>query len=770
MTSNSTSLYIMTTIFLFVVSSATAQCPPGTGGGKNFQNFSFKDVNFTTYPPNDLVGANFSNSLFEGAQFQNVNLTNAVFTGCTFKPSANGVTDLSGAILDHTCFLGAQLDSVNLQYATFKATDFTNATLFASDFGPMMTIQPSPDSLRTKFVNTITDYNHFPISSWPAAYWSYTDLTGSAISGLNSQNFSFKNKDISWAILDSLDFTNFDFTNCTLTGASLSATTLNYANMTGCKLDRAKLVSAKMNHVQLYKASFYNQAFTGRSADLSGVTMNDADLTACNFSYANMRGAILTGSTADSCNFNNANFESGDSYNVATLNGTTLSHSSFIAAHLNGVNISNAYIVNGDFSGKLTLLGTNFSYSTMPGANFDQAMLQGVLFTGAILQQAHFTNTTMMKPPGGGSGVDLSCSQLGGADFTNATVLQANFSDAVMPVADSCCKKLDGYYCGTIAINQLVYNEVKLPDLKNPVTCPNGENAICSGKQWVVPNWRSSNCNPEHTSQRLWYRPDCGGGDTSGAISFPDPNLKQSLINQLSGGNPGFVITKTVAARVVSLDCSYSNINNPEGLEYFTQLEKLNLTGNKLTDGSFFNKLQTLQTLKIAGNQLTQLNLLGLKAIDVLDASDNWLTSVSLDADAYLDYLDLSNNKLQQLDVSYQTSLNYLDMSHNKLTDVGGDLSGLTAVSALYLNNNSLKTIGNMATLYNKGNGNLHYLNLSCNFPFDCTTLGLDGSKQEQDFKSHSLCGVNNLPDCSSPAVQSPLKKNHNDKQKGAKK
>ena len=731
----------------FAICVVHAQNCPAAATGKNFSGRNLTDSNFTVYPAGALVGANFTNAILNGAQFQNVNLTNANFSGASMRRSAKGAVDLSGAILDHTCFQNAGMDSANLQFATFKATDFTNASLLASDFGPMMTIQGSPDSLRTKFVNTTTDYNHFPINNWPAVYWAYTDLSYSRISGMNSFNFSFNNKDISWAILRGLNFTNFDFRKTKMSGADLSGATLNYALMDSAVMDRIKLVGAKMNYTQATGVKFYNPDFTGKFADLSGAAMNNATLRLSDFSYANMQGAIMIGVTADSCIFNNTNFESGTTYNVAILSGAILSNSSFNSAKLNGVNLSNSYIINGQFN-NLTMEGTNFSDATMPGANFKSSVLEGVIFTGAVLQDVNFTQATMKTAPTGGSGVDLSCSQLGGSNFSNATVLQANFSDAVMPAADSCCQKLDGPFCGIVAINQLAYGAVTFPVLNNAVTCPNGENAKCSGAQWEIPLWRSANCNSKHVMQVLWYKPSCSGHDTTGIINFPDPNLQACIFNQLSGGNSDFVITKDVAAQVVSLNCPGSNISNLEGLQYFTALEQLNLTYNKLVDGSsFFTRLPTLHTLKVADNNISILNLQGLSNLNVLDASNNRLTSVLFDASSYLNYLDLSYNVLSQLDLSYQNSLNYLDVSNNKLTTVG-DLSRLNNVSSLFLQNNSLKTIGNIEKLYNNGAGNLLYMDVACNLPFECNTLGLNNTPQELDFLSHTLCGVNNLPRC----------------------
>jgi hypothetical protein len=222
---------------------------------------------------------------------------------------------------------------------------------------------------------------------------------------------------------------------------------------------------------------------------------------------------------------------------------------------------------------------------------------------------------------------------------------------------------------------------------------------------------------------------------------------------------------------VVSLNCPCNNISNLEGLQYFTSLQQLNVSCNKITDGTFFTRLPTLHTLKVADNQMSILNLQGLSYLNVLDASNNRLTSVLLDASSYLNYLDLSYNALPQMDITVQTSLNYVDLSHNKLTNVGS-LASFSNASSIFLQNNSLKTIGNIANIYNNGNGNLLYMNLSCNLPFECNTLGLVNTPSEKDFLAHTQCGINNLPGCNTQASKqflSPEKHTNNEKKKKSK-
>ena len=738
-------IHLLSVYFLLTISSiySFGQASGSVRTGPDFSGKNLTDFNFTTFPKDSLVGANFQGAILNGAQFQNVNLSNADFSGAVMSPSAKGRTDLSGCNLNHTSFVEAKMDSINLQFAVLSATDFSKASLFFSDFGPIMTIRASDDTIRTKFNYTTTDFNHFPISNWPAEYWANTDLSYIRISGLTNKNFSFFKKNISWAILQGANFMYFDFRHATLTGVDFSHAILDFALMDSSTMDQVKLVEARLNNAQMNGVNYYNPANTGKGADFSGTVFNNSSMSYSNFTYANLQGASLNGISADNCNFNNVNFQSGNGYNVANFSGANLSNSTFSSAALNGVNMSNTYIVEGQFN-DLTMLGTNFTGATMPNSTFQNSILEGVLFTGAILQETKFISTTLKTSPNSGSGVDLSCTQLGGADFSNAVITQADFSYAVMPTADSCCKILDGYHCGIIAINDLGYGGTVLPMLKSKVNCPNGDYAICNGEQWLVKNWRTANCNPQHVMETVWFKPNCGGSDTTGQISFADPNLQACIIDEVFNGDKSKIITKDIAAQVSSLSCPCRNISNLEGLQYFNTLRILDLSGNKLTDGTFFSKLHSLGTLKIEENQIVTLNLQGVTNINYVDASHNKLSSVLFDANAYLNFIDLSYNQLTNLDLSIQTDLNYMDLSHNKLSSVG-DLSGLTVASSIYLQNNSLTEIGNISKLFDNGNGNLLYLLLSCNLPFKCNTLGLDNTAAEKDFLDHTDCGNNSL-------------------------
>lgn len=719
-----------------------AQHKKSSNKALDFSGKDMTDYNFTTMARDALVGAKFVNSILNGCQFANMDLTNADFTGAVMGKSQKGPVSLAGAILDHTIFRKADMKYANLQYATFTASDFTNAQLIGALFGIHMIIKPASDNQRTKFVGTTLDLDRFPIARWPTVYWSYTDLSNSRINGLTSSSFSFSNRNITGAMMKGNNFASFKFRNCIMTGADLSGSNMSYADLSGATLYGTKFNGTYFNYADLSHVKCYSSG-NGSSPDFSGAVMNNATLHHGDFTNAVMSGVSFLGALADSCTFDKAFFQSNNPYNVADFSGSDISYSSFNSAAINAVNFTNVYAVKTLFRNG-TLQNTNFTGAVMPSADFTGSSLQGVIFSNAVLQNAKFNNTNIQSASGG-AGVDFSCSQLGGADFTNAAVSSANFADAVMIPQDSCCQQLDGYHCGTVTISQEGYGATIFPRLNNAVTCPNGDNAKCQGAQWIVPGWNTTHCNPQHVAQVVWTKPSCNNNnqDTTGVIQFTDPNLKQAIIDYLFKGDATKRITRTMAAQVLALDCSDHNITNLEGLEYFTAIRTLDLSGNKLTDGSFFQKLHSINTLKLARNNLSgNLNLLGDSQLLYLDASDNALTGIIFDTDCALAFVDASANQLTKLDFSQQVYLNYLDLSNNKLTTVG-DLSGLKYLTTIYLQNNSLTTIGNLKSIFADGTSFLTCMDLACNLPFDCNSLGLGATDAEKDFLKYSKCGVN---------------------------
>lgn len=154
------------------------------------------------------------------------------------------------------------------------------------------------------------------------------------------------------------------------------------------------------------------------------------------------------------------------------------------------------------------------------------------------------------------------------------------------------------------------------------------------------------------------------------------------------------------------------NIKSVEGIQYFTNIRGINLTGNLLTSLPKIGRLGQLQTLNVRNNQLTALPALdSLKNLTNIYADNNALTTLpTLSANLKLLSIQVSYNQIQTLpSLSTLNKVNILDVSHNKLTSLPS-LSGLVALERLYCAGNKLTALPSLSNL-----SNLKRINISRN-------------------------------------------------------
>ena len=148
-----------------------------------------------------------------------------------------------------------------------------------------------------------------------------------------------------------------------------------------------------------------------------------------------------------------------------------------------------------------------------------------------------------------------------------------------------------------------------------------------------------------------------------------------------------------------SLDLSGKQLTSLEGIEYFTNLEELNISNQKLItlDLSKLTKLKKLnctncfaqptaraaiQTiLDLSGNPdlekvecrecgLTELNVTNCEKLTKLVCNDNLLTKINFNSNTALCHLECRNNKLTELNVSKNILLEALSCENNDLQEL----------------------------------------------------------------------------------------------------
>ena len=149
--------------------------------------------------------------------------------------------------------------------------------------------------------------------------------------------------------------------------------------------------------------------------------------------------------------------------------------------------------------------------------------------------------------------------------------------------------------------------------------------------------------------------------------NFPDENFRNWILSQ-SFGEDG-VLTEEEILGAKEMYVYNMDIQNMQGIEYFTALSTLECYQNKLTSIDL-SKNVVLKRLVCNYNQLTSLDVSKNTALKTLYCSRNQLTSLDLSANTAIEYLQCYNNQLTSLDVSKNSKMVQLWCSDNKLTSL----------------------------------------------------------------------------------------------------
>jgi uncharacterized protein YjbI with pentapeptide repeats len=475
-------------VFVLLAAEVAAQstCPPPNPKAPNFAGKTLVDENFSGRT--DLQGANFTGAVLDGAQFGGVDLTGAVFAKASLIPSKRSRVDFNDATLVKACFQEAIIRQPDLSFAKLACTDFSRTDVSQVDFGVDPRFDPGANPCgRAKFVEATIGVRQVSFD-----LWRYLDFTRVRFVDLTPD--AFVNADLTLAILTGAQLPGFNFSKATLTDVDLRGADLQKAVFTGAKAQRIKLDGSDFRQgVAIGKETDFT------AASLRGVVAQQADLSEATLASAVLRGAGLPGATLIRTNLKGATLEAGENLGPVELSGAKLDGAMFDDAHLDFVSFRNTRLIGATFA-RVTLTDTDFSNSVMTEADFFQAVLKGVTFHGSSLQRVSFKAATLSRSTISGRSVDLACTQLGGADLSqlNGAPEEAGvtFLGAVLPDAAEC--RADGY-CGTEPVSGLPYGPTRVPVLQNRAICPNGELAICSGKTWLLKDWKTTVCGPPET-------------------------------------------------------------------------------------------------------------------------------------------------------------------------------------------------------------------------------------------------------------------------------
>ncbi len=241
-------------------------------------------------------------------------------------------------------------------------------------------------------------------------------------------------------------------------------------------------------------------------------------------------------------------------------------------------------------------------------------------------------------------------------------------------------------------------------------------------------------------------------------VFIPDPNLR-TVVEEILNKTPGATITYEDMAKLNVIEADEREISDLRGLEYATNLVRIEFRRNQISDLSPLRNLTKLNNIKLRGNQITDVTpLANLKNVDWLGLEQNQitdltplqnlkkLTGIGITANPIEDISPLSTlTSLERIDAwrspikdfsSLKTlkKLNWLEYGNDRNIDEMPNLEGLTSLTRLEIHgcsykNNDFSQLSQMKQLewlelVNNGISNLEPLKGLTNL----TVLNLDAN------------------------------------------
>ncbi|AOV08758.1 CotH kinase family protein [Sporosarcina ureilytica] len=190
-----------------------------------------------------------------------------------------------------------------------------------------------------------------------------------------------------------------------------------------------------------------------------------------------------------------------------------------------------------------------------------------------------------------------------------------------------------------------------------------------------------------------------------------DPMIEQHVKDEFKTEN----VSKRLLQSIEVLDLSNKNLTSIQGLEAFTNLKELNLSGNLLTDARPLAELEYLTIVDLSFNQLSELELAS-EHIEKLDLEANRLVEIEfikqlpmlknlnvrannvvdltpLTALSHLEKLNIRGNQIRSLEpLAHMLTLTDLNAQNNQIQSVQ-PIENLQLEKRLYLTGNDISDL-----------------------------------------------------------------------------
>ena len=235
-----------------------------------------------------------------------------------------------------------------------------------------------------------------------------------------------------------------------------------------------------------------------------------------------------------------------------------------------------------------------------------------------------------------------------------------------------------------------------------------------------------------------------GSGGSTTNVAIPDANLRAAIETALGKASDA-PISKAEMATLTVLEAPNSNISDLTGLEYATNLTRLDLGAERV----YRREVSSIQVGFVKrrpnlanSNEISNLSpLSGMTRLEYLDLGRNLISDVSvLSGMVSLTYLDLYDNYISDVSaLSGLTNLTSLDLYNNLILDVSA-LSNLTGLESLFLEQNAISDVSALASLTS-----LETLNLENNVISDVSVLSGLTSLADLDIRENTISDISAL-------------------------
>ena len=194
------------------------------------------------------------------------------------------------------------------------------------------------------------------------------------------------------------------------------------------------------------------------------------------------------------------------------------------------------------------------------------------------------------------------------------------------------------------------------------------------------------------------------GTGSAQTVEFPDLHLLL-VVERALDKTPGDAITEADMATLTDFDAVDFSIRNLTGLEYATNLTRLDLSDNKITDITPLTNLNQLEELYLGPtqfnlfapktNQITDITpLAGLNQLKILELGDNQVRDIiPLAGLTQLEELDLARNQIRDITpLANLTRLVRLNIWGNQIREITA-LTNLTQLTGLSVATNQIRDI-----------------------------------------------------------------------------